>query len=288
MNREKSLYFLTTNFLPALLLLVFISNASFAQQKEKDSTQSLQLLKYDVLSGLGGVKTAFTRPLSWETEDYILAGSVVAGTAALYLIDEEAAEFLQGHKRNVPGVIQEIGRYGSPESFYVLNGGIYLYGLFSRNEQIRKTGVLLVASSTASGIMLAIGKTVIGRARPTTGEGKQSFRFFSTDREYNSFPSGHSLFAFTTAYAIGKQFDNPYVKAGIYGLGLVWPVSRLWEGEHWLTDVTLSIALGVAVVESIDNFLNTRRDYNENKVNGTGITWNFHLGPGQMGLTGRF
>lgn len=40
-------------------------------------------------------------------------------------------------------------------------------------------------------------------------------------------PSGHALFAFLTAYAIGKQFKNPFLKAGNNCIGLKGPASRL-------------------------------------------------------------
>ena len=67
-------------------------------------------------------------------------------------------------------------------------------------------------------------------------------------------PSGHALFAFLTAYAIGKHFKNPFLKAGNNCIGLKGPASRSWEGEHWLTDVAVSMVLGVAVVEPVDGF----------------------------------
>lgn len=36
---------------------------------------------------------------------------------------------------------------------------------------------------------------------------------------------------------------------------MITPVSRLWAGAHWVTDVALGIAISVAVVDSIDNYL---------------------------------
>jgi len=55
------------------------------------------------------------------------------------------------------------------------------------------------------------------------------------------FPQGHTLLAFTTFYAIGKTRLRIQAKGGVYAfLGLLSPVTRLWSGAHWLTDVALS------------------------------------------------
>ena len=132
----------------------------------------------------------------------------------------------------------------------------------------------------------SISKTVVGRARPTGGEGKASFDPFSSEGKYHSFPSGHTILSFTTLYALSKQFDNPFVKAGLIGVGMVSPVSRLWSGAHWLTDVGLSLAISVVVVDSIDKYLKNERNYgvqNPNKM-----SWKMQVGLGQVGIVGTF
>lgn len=271
-------------------LMFFLFSEGIAQQKKffgsDTSATTLELLKYDGLSAFGGLKKAYTQPLKWGKEDLFIVGTIAAGTAALYIYDEETSGFFKDQGEKIPRFLKDAGGYGSPENMAAFNTGVYIFGLISKNEEVRKTGVLLVSSATASGIILALGKTIIGRARPGTGEGKGSFNPFSTQHSYNSFPSGHSLFSFTTAYAIGKQFENPFAKAGLYSLGLIGPVTRLWEGAHWLTDVTLSIALSVAVVDSIDNYLNNKRNYSTSRHDK--ISWSFQVGLGQIGLTGTF
>lgn len=281
----------STQKIPAiigLLLFLFIGNLS-AQEffKSKDSLPTkVEELKYDVTNGLRSITHTYTSPLRWEKKDFIVAGTVAAGTAALYLFDEETSEFFIRQEKHIPQPIKEFGWHGSPENYYALNGAVYLYGLVSGNEKIRETGVLLVSSATASGIILALGKTVIGRARPGTGEGKDNFSFFTSESGYHSFPSGHSMMAFTTAYAISKKVKNPYIKTGLYGLGLIGPVSRLWEGDHWLTDVTLSVVMSMLIVDSIDSYLN--REWGATTSASSKIHWDLQIGPGRIGITGAF
>lgn len=272
-----------------LLAILFTAAPVLAQEKtEKDSLPTTwELLKYDGISAFGGVKKTYTAPLSWKKDDFITAGAVVAGTAALYIFDEETSEYFINQKEDAPGVVRDFGWYfGSPQNNYGITGAVYLVGLFTRNEKIRKTGVLMISAASASGIIQSISKTAIGRARPGANEGKGSFKPFSKEGKYHAFPSGHTILAFTTMYALSKQFKNPFLKAGLIGVGLISPVSRLWEGAHWFTDVGLSLALSVAVVDTIDKYLNAERKYGIQKEKG--ISWDMRIGLGRIGLVGTF
>jgi len=98
-----------------------------------------------------------------------------------------------------------------------------------------------VSSATATGFLQQVMKSVVGRARPVSGKSKDTFDPFRKERNYHSFPSGHAMMAFTNAYAIAKQFKNPWLKAGIYTVGLVPGISRVWDGQHWLSDIAVSV-----------------------------------------------
>ncbi len=275
--------------LPILLIVLFADLGLQAQEEtEKDSLPTtLELLRYDGLSALGGVTTTYTQPLKWQKDDFITAGAIVAGTAVLYIFDDEANKWFRDQEDDIPILIQDFGwYYGSPQNNYAINGAVYLYGLFTRNEKVRKTGVLMISAATAAGIIQTISKTAVGRARPGDDRKKNEFEPFSKEGAYHSFPSGHTILSFTTAYALSKQFNNLFVKAGILGVGLISPASRLWEGAHWLTDVGLSMALSVVVVDTIDKYLNQERNYE--KPENEGISWKFQVGLGRVGLVGTF
>ncbi|MDH7447926.1 phosphatase PAP2 family protein [Aquimarina sp. 2201CG14-23] len=266
-------------------------SASIPEKKIKKPQHEMtrwQMLKYDGVSAFGGVKHAYTQPFKWKGKDWATFGGIVAGTALVYFMDEPANAFFTNQEEDIPGFVKETGfRFGKPLVNYGLTTGVYAFGLITKNEKVRKTGVLLIASATAGGIIQTVSKTLAGRARPYTGKGKDSFKFYASEAEYHSFPSGHSILSFTTAYAIAKQFENPYIKGGIYALGLLSPVSRLWSGAHWLTDVTLGIVLSVVIVDGIDNYLNNndRYVYDSKKFK---IKWDITLGAGQLGVIGRF
>ena len=286
------------------LFLIFLFNFTgiYSQKKlettsPKDSTNTskkertiLETLKYDGASTWGGIKHAYSRPFHWKGKDWAKFGAVAAGTALLYFIDEPANDFFTDQADDIPGVVQEFGfRFGKPVINYGITSSVYAFGLLTKNEKIRKTGVLLISAATVGGLIQTVTKTGLGRARPGTNKGNGSFKLFSNEAAYHSFPSGHTILTFTTAHAIAKQFKNPYVKSGIYAVGLISPVSRLWAGAHWLSDVGLGIVMSVVIVDSIDKYLNKNERYvgykNPNKLN---VKWNLKLGIGQVGFVGTF
>ncbi len=273
------------------LLLLFFSWDGYSQEnpeKEQHKMTRWQMLKYDGVSAFGGIKHAYTQPFKWKGKDWATFGGIVAGSALLYIIDEPANDFFTDQEDDIPGIVKEAGfRFGKPLVNYGLTTSVYAFGLITKNEKVRKTGVLLIASATAGGIIQTVSKTLAGRARPHTGKGNDSFKFYSKEADYHSLPSGHAILSFTTIYAISKQFKNPYIKGGLYTIGLLSPISRLWQGAHWLTDVTLGVVLSVVIVDGIDNYLNKKERYAHHSKKNK-IKWDLSIGAGQLGVIGKF
>lgn len=266
-------------------LFFLLSFNSIAQETEIQKETTLELLKEDGLLMWGGLKSAYTKPFHWEKDDWLTFGGIAAGTAIMYIYDEQTSEYFINQSEGAPQMLKEIGwYYGSPQNFFMISAGIYGYGLFAKNEAFRHTGVLIISSAVATGLIQTISKNAFGRARPSQEVGSRKFKFLSKESGYHSFPSGHSILSFTASHAIAKQFDNIWVKGGIYAVGLIAPISRLWIGAHWLTDVTLGMVLGVVIVDGIDNFLQQKKQQNKEKL----INWNLNIGVGTVGLIGTF
>jgi len=268
---------------------MIISSPIFGQDKFESNSETIwNMLKYDTESIVGGMGYAYTRPLHWQRSQWLTFAGVTAGTGALYLFDEESSTFFMNQKDAIPKSIRDYGyKVGSPQNNYMFTGAVYLTGLLTKNEKLRRTGVLLISSASAAGLLQQVSKTIVGRARPTSGKSKDTFAPFSFDKNYDSFPSGHTILAFTNAYAIAKQFKSPWVKGGIYAVGMVPGVSRLWEGKHWFSDVALGVAISIFTVEAIDKYLDRRYNekYNENTKK---INWNLNFAPGQVGVVMHF
>ncbi len=281
--------FIAFLFLGLTINILFAQSDSLAfQQKQTITTWSLA--KHDAKLMWGSFKYVYSRPFQWDQDDIAIATGVVVGTAGLNILDERAKNYFLEQDEHVPGVVKEFGWYfGSPQNNYGVNGAIYLAGLFTKNKALRKTGILMISSASAAGLIQTISKNITGRARPNDG-GKFTFKPFSKEGAYHSFPSGHTILSFTTFYALSKQFDNIWVKGAFIAGGMISPVSRLWEGAHWLTDVALSTALTVFVVDSIDKYLDREmsKDPLIQEKNRTKVSWHLKFSGNQIGLIGIF
>lgn len=266
-----------------LFLFTHLINAQNTSQASNDSRW--EMFTYDMGNVFKGVGYSYSRPLHWRGQDWANFGYTMGGTGLAYLVDTPTSEYFVGIKEDVPPFIRDYGfEYGSPENNYMLTGAVYLVGLATKNEKLRRTGVLLISSATSAGLLQQILKSAVGRARPLSGKSKDTFNpMWAGDRQFHSFPSGHTILAMTNAHAIAKQFKNVWIKTGIYTLGSVPAISRLWEGKHWLSDVVLGVAISIFTVESIDRYLDSKYDqkYNDRSKK---VAWNLSFGPGQVGL----
>ncbi|QCX01449.1 phosphatase PAP2 family protein [Aggregatimonas sangjinii] len=272
-----------------VLLTLFGFFSVQAQDVQKDTVETRwNMFKYDAVNIFKGVGYSYARPFHWQGKQWAQFGGVVAGTGLTYLVDDDTSRFIRNNREGVPKWIRDYGTfYGSPENNYMATTGVYLVGLFTKNEKLRRTGVLLIGSATSAGLLQQVLKSVVGRARPIAGLGKDTFDPFNSSRNFHSFPSGHAILAFTNAYAIAKQFKSPWVKAGIYLIGGIPGISRVWDGQHYLSDFVFALAISVATVESIDRYLDRKYDekYNNRKKM---VSWNLNFGPGTLGVSMNF
>jgi len=266
-----------------LLFLFFLTLAGSLQSQNSHSnvdpgTNIWSDFTYDLANIFKGVGNAYTQPLRWQKDDYLKLGGVAAGTFGFYLLDGEINSALTRNKEEIPRVLLNYGFYaGKPQNNYAITGAVYLTGLISKNKKLRRTGVLLISSATATGLLQQFMKSGVGRARPGTNFGKNHFKPFDPSPSYSSFPSGHGILTFTTAHILAKQFKSKWVKAGFYTLGTIPGISRIVEDAHWASDVFLSWAMSYFIVESIDRYLDSKYDekYNDGKPKKTALNLSF-------------
>ena len=274
-------------------LYYFIGNHVYAQNldytKSSDSTETVwSLFKHDAKYTLKGVGHSVTRPVHWKGDDFAKLGILFVGTASMSLADNSIRAFSQNNRDDFPKAIRDFGWYfGNPQNYFMANAGLYGFGLITKNEKIRKTSVLIISSSITTGFLQTLTKTVVGRARPGSGLDHLEFKPFSDKARYHSFPSGHTVMSITMSHAIAKQFENTWVKVGIYSIGAIAPISRLIDDAHWITDIAFSAVLSIIVVDSIDNYLFGEKAYDYPKKE-KHISWNLRFGANQIGIVGSF
>jgi hypothetical protein len=176
--------------IPAIALLFCFFQNSYSQTDSLAVSYSDTLppktiwknFKYDA----GSVGHAFlytlTQPTRWEKDDLYRLGGTVAAVGILYTVDEDTSRFFRKQEDGAPGLIKDFGWYfGSPQNNYGITGTVYLVGLFTNHEKLRRTGILMITSASVSGFIQQATKSLTGRARPEAEFGKNHFRPFGND-----------------------------------------------------------------------------------------------------------
>jgi membrane-associated phospholipid phosphatase len=68
----------------------------------------------------------------------------------------------------------------------------------------------------------------------------------------NSFPSGHTTFAFTLAEVLHQEFkDKPFIYISGYALATTVGAMRILNNRHWFSDVMVGAGIGIAATKLI-------------------------------------
>ena len=196
-------------------------------------------------------------PLFTHNDAFLALGFVLA-TVALAPSDERIARRLQEpdaqENRFLQNIATDVRLIASPGSI-VIGGVLYATGRVTHHERLADLGLHgLEAIAVGSGVNYFI-KGVAGRARPyvvgdTNPRDYEAFRGFRKGRDYASLPSGHTLAAFSAAAAVtyeagrwhrgAEWIVGPVLYTGAAMVGM----SRLYNNQHWASDVILAAGIG--------------------------------------------
>lgn len=199
--------------------------------------------------------TISPRPLfTWR--DAILAGGVAAGVRLIHPLDEYFAVRLQDSTTQDNRTLQTIAKFvrttATPGS-YIIGGTMYVAGRLTKDEKLADLGLhgteALVVGEAAASVL----KSLVGRARPYAGKGPDDFEFGRGYRGGNamrSFPSGHSVAAFAAAAAVTSETsrwapDSRWIVGPVlYGGATLVGASRMYNNQHWASDVIMGAGIG--------------------------------------------
>jgi membrane-associated phospholipid phosphatase len=118
----------------------------------------------------------------------------------------------------------------------------YIFGHIGRNEHLRETGVLATQAFANSFIVRNVVGQTLRRAGP---EQDVNGKFFQP--QGNSFPSGHSIYAWSMAAVIAQEYPGWLTKTAVYGLAATTSLARVSGREHSATDVLVGAAIGYGI-----------------------------------------
>jgi membrane-associated phospholipid phosphatase len=205
-------------------------------------------------------------------KDAILLGVFALGTAAVAPIDMRIANRLQDSATQENRLLSKTATgfrlLGNPGSF-IVGAGSYLIGRADGNRRVQALGLHSVESIVVANVLGVGIKLFAGRQRPYVDTNNpSSFQFlrgFTADR-FRSFPSGHTItsFAFASTVTRESQFWWPhsawYVGTAFYGGATLVGLSRIYNNQHWASDVMAGAAIGTLVGLKVVKYTHSHPD----------------------------
>ncbi|MDP2689534.1 MAG: phosphatase PAP2 family protein, partial [Deltaproteobacteria bacterium] len=125
---------------------------------------------------------------------------------------------------------------------------LYILGLSLKGTDLRNAGRDALYSFALGGIAVHILKAAFERPRMAHSAGAvmkllSNPSFFDFTGKFNSFPSGHTVAAFSVAYALSKRY--PALRLLFYAVAVLVGASRVYTASHYPSDVVAGAVVGV-------------------------------------------
>lgn len=249
----------------ALFLGLLLSGSPAAQAQSVG-----RMFVDDVSWAARDIAAIFVSPFKGSQKDYLVAGGVLAASAALSPLDDNVDRWAVANRDR--GILNALKPVRSGGDFYSLNkatpyvAGLYVVGLATKHRGLRDGIFGCAAAYTANTtIRHQVVYRLIGRDRPDTvrnrpggetgppaREGDQ-YRFSIPAEGWgsHSFPGGHVATMATCASFFAHRFDAPYIDPVLIVLVSAMGVGRIADRGHWLSDQTVGVAFGYAVGKEV-------------------------------------
>lgn len=241
-------------FLPGLLLLLDMLIAPAVSAQESLAEWGDQLFHDG--------QTVVTAPLHWQEPQWQKAAGLIVITGTLMATtDQNVADYYDGHRRTqVNEVLQGVGDALSPLALAGYSAALWGTGQLVPNDALSRTAFKMGEAVVFSSVIAGGIKIAVGRARPYTGADTSDFSGWSWHEEHQSLPSAHATAAFAAARAVSPQL-TPVQRLGAYSAAALVSYSRIYQGDHWLSDVVFGAGLGYSVGAVLAD--NTGKDHKE-------------------------
>jgi membrane-associated phospholipid phosphatase len=184
---------------------------------------------------------------------------VPLGIATAVAADAEIREWtLQHHSRSADRFAKPVNQLGTARLLIPAMAVTYAGALLTDRRSLAAGVINTAGAYIASDLVEATLKPVVGRERPHAGGNSHRFRPFTSDGDWHSFPSAHVAHIAAIATAISVQSHSALVDALCDGVvGLV-AADRVYEDQHWTSDVAVTAALTAIVSRAAVRLVDSR------------------------------
>jgi membrane-associated phospholipid phosphatase len=191
-----------------------------------------------------------------------LAWMVPVGIAASVAIDPEAREWtLRERTRSLDRFAKFVNPLGTAQRLVPVMAITYLSALVTHREPLAIGTLNTAAGYVASDLVESVLKPVVGRERPHVEGNSRRFHPFIANGDWHSFPSAHVAHIASIAAAVSEQTHSAPIS--VLGDVLVTLVGwdRVYEDQHWTSDVTATMVLSSLVSRATVRWLESRRSH---------------------------
>jgi len=227
-----------------------------------------QMVAYDVLHAGGDIVGTWAAPFHSSGRDWLGAGLVVVGGAAVSPFDDNIDNwFVRHHDNAVWSALNEFREGGSAfagKTITPVAAGVYVVGIVTKNRGIRDGVWGCVASYASESVVRSqVMYRAVGRLRPDSlrsnhvlvpsRQGDQYKFYFPGSNAWgkHSLPAGHVANAAACASFLSHRFGNPYITVPAYAVTIGVGVGRLVDRRHWTSDTILGALFGYAVGKEV-------------------------------------
>lgn len=170
------------------------------------------------------------------------------GIAASAALDPEVREWtLHTHSRSLDRFARIVNPLGTAQRLVPAMVLTYVSAFLTGHESLANGTLNTAAAYVASDLVESALKPMIGCERPHVEGNSHHFQPFTANGDWHSLPSAHVAHITSIAQAISMQTQSGPVTALCASLVALVAWHRVYEDQHWTSDVTATIALSSVV-----------------------------------------
>lgn len=185
--------------------------------------------------------------------NWIPTAAILGATAALITADAREGAYFAG-TRQFRGFNNVFSGTASAAGILLAPAALYAVGWRHQDSELKKTALFAGEALVNAEILTTVLKDATKRVRPSgfaPGSNYWDSWFESKGSILSgngSFPSGHTIAAFSVATVIARRYGrHRWVPWAAYGLAAAVGFSRLSLSDHFLSDVFIGGALGYSI-----------------------------------------
>jgi membrane-associated phospholipid phosphatase len=230
----KAISFLRNSKIFCILILLFSALNAESKPVEPDSTARKMIISRSVSLVSSDVQNI----LRWKphfSKHLIVHSAETAGAVFVTMtLDESIRKYVRrNYNKRFDSFIDLFEPFGNNLNIDIACFSGYAGGLLFNNKRFADASFTAFEGLLITESGISIVKYTAGRSRPFMDEGSHNFKPFHN--RYDSFPSGHTAAAFTTASVLSEYY--PKHRMIFYSMAACTGLQRIYGDVHWASDV---------------------------------------------------